>query len=80
MSSNISQLCAKHDSFKTSFSPQLYKSGTTWDSNVRKHGRIQTVSTYANAEVTSALVKLLENTEIPMFFTKLFSSSANRKD
>ena len=36
--------------------------------------RIQTTSTYANAEVTSSVVKLLKNTGIPIFSTKLLSS------
>ena len=36
------------------------------------HGRILTASTYANVEVTPAVVKLLKNTGIPIFFTKLF--------
>ena len=39
-----------------------------------RQGRIQTISTYANAEVTTAVVKLLKNTRIPIFSTKLFSS------
>ena len=37
-------------------------------------GQIQTTSTYANAEVTSSVVKLLKNTGIPIFSTKLLSS------
>ena len=37
-------------------------------------GRIQNKSTYVSAEVTSAVVKLLKNTGIPIFSTKLFSS------
>ena len=37
-------------------------------------GRIQTTSTYASAEVTSAVVKLLKNTGIPVFSYKLFYS------
>ena len=41
---------------------------------------IQTTSTYASAEVTSAVVKLLKNTGIPVFPYKLFFSFANRKD
>ena len=32
-------------------------------------GRIQTTSTYANAEVTTSVVKLLKNTGIPVFST-----------
>ena len=35
---------------------------------------IQTTSTYANAEVTFSVVKLLKNTGIPIFSTKLLSS------
>ena len=35
---------------------------------------IQTTSTYANAEVISSVVKLLKNTRIPIFSTKLLSS------
>ena len=40
----------------------------------RAQGRIQTTSTYASAEVTFAVVKLLENTGIPVFSYKLFYS------
>ena len=36
--------------------------------------RIQTTSTYANTEVTFSVVKLLKNTGIPIFSTKLLSS------
>ena len=51
-------------------------------------GQIQTTSTYANAEDTPSVVKLLKNTGIPILSTKLLSSfllffsssSANRKD
>ena len=35
---------------------------------------IKTTSTYASAEVTSAVVKLLQNTGIPVFPYKLFYS------
>ena len=45
------------------------------DENIdRWQGRIQTTSTYANAEVISSVVKLLKNTGIPIFSTKLLSS------
>ena len=37
-------------------------------------GRMETTFTYANAEVTFSLVKLLKNTEISIFSTKLLSS------
>ena len=37
-------------------------------------GRIQATSTYTIAEVTSAVVKLLKNTGIPVFSYKLFYS------
>ena len=36
--------------------------------------RIQATSTYANAEVTISMVKLLKNTGLPIFSTKLLSS------
>ena len=35
-------------------------------------GRIQTTSTYASAEITSAVVRLLKNTGSPVFSYKLF--------
>ena len=45
-------------------------------------GRIQTTSTYASAEVTSAVVKLLKNYRNTRFLLQimLFFSSANQKD
>ena len=36
------------------------------------HWWIYTMSTYANAEVASAVVKLFKNTGIPILSTKLF--------
>ena len=41
---------------------------------INQQGRIQTTSTYANAEVTSSVVKLSKNTGILIFSTKLLSS------
>ena len=45
-------------------------------------GRIQTTSTYASAEVTSAVVKLLKKYRNTRFLLQiiLFFSSADRKD
>ena len=42
-------------------------------SKVKSQGRMETTSTYANAEVTSSVVKSLKNTGIPIFSTKLSS-------
>ena len=47
-----------------------------------EQGRIQTTSTYASAEVTSAVVKLLKKYRNTRFLLKiiLFYSSADQKD
>ena len=52
--------------------PVHKKEGKSLVKNYCPQGQIQTTSTYANAEVTFSVVKLLKNTRIPIFSTNYF--------